>query len=383
VLPEGWLTEEPPRPALVDELRVRLAEGDAAWRSALRASEEAAVEWRWAHPYASVVPLRVEILWGKRTRWLDRRPPASWGACEVGLDAEGRLVLVREPGAVDESGRPVGNALTVIRHDGGLIDIWEVHPSRGLQSVGRWLLGEHGRIVDGAEAGPERSWRTARFAYDGERVVGIEEVWWIDEERAQRGGGWSRADVTYDGDGSLDGIVRFRSVDGATLVDFRAKPLTGRRLADELDRLLREALDAALADLREPHEIRAIGLVYDSLDAAPPTLVVDRSDRLRDLAELSLDDVSPLEWGAAEQDVVDLAAYGIWPALDEDTGPRPLHRRIRALVKGTDPARVQALLGTPRPPRLLAMDTEREHAEANLADAFGRGAARRIMRRAD
>ncbi len=380
VLPEGWLTDEPSRPALVDHERRRLVRAASVWQAAVAEAEASAVEWRWAHPDVSVEPLRVEALWGRRTRWLDKPPPAGWNAGHAGADARGRLVLVRDPSAVGASGERVGDGLRVIGYQDGAIETWDVHPTRGLTTVSRWRHDGDGRIAEGAQAGPDGSWRTARFSYDGNRVVAIGELWWFDEAHGQKGWGWSRSDVHYDSEGRLDQIVRFRSVDGATLVDYRARPLTPRRLREELGERLRESVLAALTAIDEPHAVGAIGLVYDAAGTGPPTLVVDRGERFADPARLTFADASPLEWHAPERDRVDLIRYGTWPALDEDTGPRTLHRAIRAFVRDTDRARLQAALRSPTPPVLLAMDTEREHARQNLSDAFGPAAARRMLR---
>ena len=380
MLPDGWLTDEPPRPALLDRLQARLAEDPSVWRAALRDAEARAVTWRWAHPHASIEPLRVETLWGRRTRWLDRRPLASWNACHAGADAQGRLVLVRDPGAFDGAGERAGDLLTIIERREGHVTTWEVHPTRGLTTVSCWEQDESGRITEGVEAGPDRSWRSVRFTYEGDRIVAVDEVWWFDEAGYRRRGGWSRSDVRYDDQVRLSEIASCRSVDGATTVDFRAKPLSPRGLAEELGERLREGVLEALRRIDAPGEVGAIGLVYDTFGRSPPVLVVDRTDRFADAEGLMLDDASPLEWGAPDGDAVDLGRLGAWPAIDEDR-PRALHRAVRAYVQTVDRTALQALLGAARPPVLLAMDTEREHARQNLADAFGQAAARRILRR--
>lgn len=352
------------------ELRARWASLAGEARAARRRVLDSVVEWRWADPQPSLEPLFTERLWGRRWRWLKqapRRPSDTAGS--VGLDAGGRIVSLGES--------------LVYTYASTFVQSYALHEDETLHSVERWTLADN-RFVAKIEIEDGPSWELTRYGYDDAgRIVLIDEEFWADGDKVMAMHGHMRSHVAYGQDGELAEIIRHRLHDDTTHIDFRAKPRSSRQQRNELIEVIRTGVLAALRDIPDGSDVRAVSLFYDTFNLTPPLVVVDRTGRLDgDVKRLHIDDFSPMEWDVPERDRIDVGTKVAWPGngvLASDHGPKIMHDVVRTAAKSLQPEVVAAALGASTAPLVFAIDTERTHARAHLSDALGARTAHNVL----
>ncbi len=331
---------------------------------------DSVVEWRWADPQPSLEPLETERLFGRRSRWLKQAPrQPSDTAGRVGLDAAGQIVSLGES--------------TVYAYEPACVWGYTLRDDESLHTVERWTVAD-GRFIAKVEAEDGPSWELTHYAYDNlGRIVLIDQEFWIDGDKCMAMHGHMTNHAVYDQDGELAEIIRHRHHDRSTQVAFRAKPRSARQQRDELAELIRRGVLAALGDIPDGSDVRAVCLFYGTFDLDPPLVIVERTGRLDgEVDRLHIDDFSPLEWYVPLHDRIDLGTKVAWPTggvLESEQGPKIMHGVLRAVAKSLDPQDIAAALGTRREPLLFAIDSERVHARAHLTDAVGAAVARKVL----
>lgn len=361
----------------IEELRARLTENlDVA--ELVRDAEARATEWRWASIVSNLTPtpFASEVYAGAPVRWLGGAPDAPGDQHEVGLDAQGRVVLVR----ARNPALPGYRSLDLYFHEGREIE--------GIRFDGRDQVVTR-LVVELEEDGRPRasvtvhrhSYAVERYRWAGEdgRLLAIDSVVQIDELGPEPI--TSTYEMRYDGFGALAEILE-RDADGEVDVTYRARKRSKRAVRDALVSRVREQLLTALGTLDDPSGVTALCLQYEQGEPLPPWLTVLRDDRLR-RDEVTLADFAPQEWRVPDGDSQELAGRGDEALAelraDGDNAADMAHDVLRRVVRGTPPDELQSRLGTRTPPLLFAMDLEQADAETNLRDALGASRAKRVL----
>lgn len=293
--------------APTDRLAALVTEAQAAYAEIKRVAEASVVRSEWTSgPRYADEPAHFEIQKVRRGQRLAQRPLDPARARQYGFDAEGRVVVERQPVFVQGQWSAYE---TFSRHepDGIARFHYDYSPKKRFINCGWVQLGPLGvDSVHSAYANGRRQLATYRYGADG-RVETVE------FRRSVPGGEDTveHRDLSYDEAGLVTRVI-WRTASGETHVDFE-RPAEGDRLLAAQPRLvegLADAIVAALANVQLDGPVAAIVLQTSGgayQHRFPPIVSVATENTLQTAREaLGPEHVASL-WSPAEWEESELA----------------------------------------------------------------------------
>lgn len=236
---------QPPEPARLtsERLDALVSEAATAYADIKRVAEAEVVRSEWASgPRYALEPAYFEVEKIRRGQRLAQRPANPERARQYGFDAEGRVVVERQPVRLGEQWLSYE---TFFRHEaGGVARFYFGHAPKKPWLACSWL--ERGRLgVDRVHTATPNGRRSLDvYHYDENDRVDTVELWRMvpgaDDYVEHR-------DLTYDEAGIVERVV-WRAASGETHVDYEV-PAEEHRLAAAQPRLVAGLADAIVAAL--------------------------------------------------------------------------------------------------------------------------------------